>query len=127
MKKLPLLLLFSFFFIVLKAQTTTENVQQAFNAGSAKELVRYFNKITEVKINNKGANYSLAQAEPILRDFFKQSPPSGFEYIHKGKSPQGLKYNIAQYSTNSKSYRVVMLLKKRGDSYLVDTINLNQE
>ena len=109
------------------AQTDSENIQLAFSAGSAKELVRYFNKSAEIKINNKGDTYSLVKAEPLLRDFFKLNPPSGFEYIHKGESPQGLKYNIAEYKSGDKTFRIVMLLKKIGDQYLIDTINLNEE
>ncbi|MCV9387820.1 DUF4783 domain-containing protein [Reichenbachiella ulvae] len=119
----------SIFFIaqVAMGQETTENVEQAFNAGSAKELIKYFNQVTEVKINDVGANYSKAQAEPLLRDFFKQNPPASFEYIHRGTSPEGLKYNIALYSSRSKTYRVVLLLKKVNDQYVVDTINFSED
>ncbi|WP_221406528.1 DUF4783 domain-containing protein [Reichenbachiella sp. 5M10] len=110
-----------------QAQSTTDYVEQAFNAGSAKELIKYFNQVTEVKINDVGANYSKAQAEPMLRDFFKQNPPTSFEYIHKGKSPEGLKYNIGLYTSRSKNYRVVLLLKVVNDEYVVDTINFNED
>ncbi|UXP33059.1 DUF4783 domain-containing protein [Reichenbachiella agarivorans] len=108
-------------------QSTTDQIEQAFNAGSAKELIKYFNQVTEVKINDVGANYSKAQAEPLLRDFFQQNPPNSFEYIHKGNSPEGLKYNIGLYSSRSKNYRVVLLLKKVKDEYVVDTINFNED
>ncbi|WP_109832792.1 DUF4783 domain-containing protein [Reichenbachiella versicolor] len=127
MRKIILFSFFSFFGFCSFSQGTTDNVQLAFHSGSAKELVKYFNKITEVKINNVGSDYSITQAEPVFRDFFKQNPPTTFEYIHKGQSPQGLKYNIAQYVSNNKSYRVVMLLKKNGQNYYVDTINLSEE
>lgn len=111
----------------LFGQITTENVALAFNAGSAKELVRYFNKVTELKINNQGGNMSIVNAEPLLREFFKVNPPNTFEYIHKGSSPQGLKYNIGQYKSGSNSFRVVVLLKKVDDTYVVDTLNINEE
>ncbi|SHJ92295.1 protein of unknown function [Reichenbachiella agariperforans] len=116
-----------FFTLSSHAQTTTDYVDQAFNAGSAKELIKYFNHVTEVKINDVGANYSRAQAEPMLRDFFKQNPPTSFEYIHKGTSPEGLKYNIGIYTTRAKSYRVVLLLKKVNGEYVVDTVNFNED
>ncbi|MFY0625393.1 MAG: DUF4783 domain-containing protein [Reichenbachiella sp.] len=108
-------------------QETTENVKLAFNAGSAKEMIRYFNKITELKINNEGANYSIVKAEPILREFFKVNPPTAFNYIHKGSSPEGLKYNIGQYTSGTKSFRVVVLLKNIEGQYVVDTINITEE
>ncbi|MGL1886494.1 MAG: DUF4783 domain-containing protein [Reichenbachiella sp.] len=109
------------------AQSTTNNIEQAFNAGSAKEIIKYFNNVTEVKINDVGANYSKLQAEPILKDFFKENPPVGFNYIHKGQSPEGLKYNIGLYNSKDKSFRVVILLKEVKGIYLVDTINFNED
>jgi len=108
-------------------QETTENVQLAFNAGSAKELVRYFNKVTELKVNNQGDNYSILQAEPIMREFFKVNPPTTFEYIHKGSSPQGLKYCIGKYTSGTKTFRVVVLLKKVNNVYVIDTLTVNEE
>ena len=111
----------------LFSQDTTENIRLAFNAGSTKELIRYFSKVTELKIDNEGKNYTISQAEPIIRDFFKENPPSTFEYIHKGESPQGLKYNIGQYKSSTKTYRIVVFLKKENDQYLIDTINFNRQ
>lgn len=127
--KSSILLLVSVFVLSYASfgQTTTESVASAFNAGSAKELIKYFNNITEVKINDVGANYSKLQAEPILRDFFKQNPPTGFSYIHKGQSPEGLKYNIGLYNSKSGSFRIVLLLKEIKGVYLIDTINFNED
>ncbi len=119
--------LFLIFSVPAFAQDTTENIRLAFNAGSTKELIRYFNKTTEIKIDDQGSNYTIAQAEPVIRDFFKQNPPRTFEYIHKGESPQGLKYNIGQYKTDAASYRIVVFLKKVDDQYLIDTINFNKQ
>lgn len=109
------------------AQDTTDNISQALNAGSAKELIKYFNDVTELKINDKGANYSKIQAEAILKDFFSKNSAESFSYIHKGSSPEGLKYNIGQFTTKTENYRVVILLKNVNDTYVIDTINFNKE
>lgn len=109
----------------LVAQSTTDQVKQALNAGSAKELTKYFNNITELKINDKGANYSQIQSESILKEFFQKNPPMNFDYIHKGSSPEGLKYNIGMYNAKSGTYRVVILMKEVNGKYVVDTINFN--
>ena len=99
----------------------------ALNAGSAKELVKYFNKVTELKIEAKGANYSTVQAESILKEFFQKNQAVSFDYIHKGSSPEGLKYNIGMYNTKSGTYRVVILLKEVNNVYVVDTMNFTKE
>ena len=109
------------------SQDTTENISQALNSGSAKELIKYFNDVTELKINDKGANYSKIQAEAILKDFFAKNSAMNFSYIHKGASPEGLKYNIGQFTTKTDNYRVVILLKNVNDNYVIDTINFNKE
>ena len=109
------------------SQTTTENVAVALKTGSSKELIKYFNAVTELKIDDKGANYSKVQAESVVKDFFTKYPASGFTYIHKGSSPEGLKYNIGRYTYEGGSFRVVMLLKKAQEKYVVDTISFNKE
>lgn len=119
-----------FFFILSTAvygQDTTNEVQLAFEAGSAKELMKYFNDRTEVKFDGEGSSHLISEAEPVFREFFNENPPTTFEYIHKGQSPKGLKYNIAQYTSGENTYRILMLLKQNGDQYLIDNISLNQE
>ena len=126
MKRLILLIL-TISSLQVFGQTTADNVEQALNAGSAKELVRYFKKSTEVKINDEGGNYTIAKAEPILREFFKENPPKTFDYIHKGQAKGGLKYNIGLYDSSNGSFRIVIILKEISKSYYVDSININKK
>jgi hypothetical protein len=96
-------------------------------AGSSKELIKYCNANIEIKIDGKTSNYSLAQAEVILKDFFLKNPPKGFQYIHQGASPEGLKYTIGTYSLEEGKYRVVMVIKKVKEEFKIDTINFSKE
>ncbi|MEP3387918.1 MAG: DUF4783 domain-containing protein [Reichenbachiella sp.] len=127
MKKSLLLAIALTIGIASYGQSTTENVKLALNAGSAKELIKYFNEVTELKIDDSGANYSRIQAESVLRDFFQQNQVENFDYIHKGASPEGLKYNIGMYNAKSGTFRVVILLKEIKGQYVVDTMNFNKE
>ncbi|WP_422360437.1 DUF4783 domain-containing protein [Reichenbachiella sp.] len=127
MKKSLLLAIALMIGVASYGQSTTENVKLALNAGSAKELIKYFNEVTELKIDDSGANYSRIQAESVLRDFFQQNQVENFDYIHKGASPEGLKYNIGMYNAKSGTFRVVILLKEVKGQYVVDTMNFNKE
>lgn len=127
MKKSLLLVTFLTLGLVCFGQSTTENVKLALNAGSAKELIKYFNEVTELKIDDAGANYSKIQAESVLKDFFQQNQVENFDYIHKGSSPEGLKYNIGMYNSKSGTYRIVILMKEVNGLYVVDTMNFNKE
>lgn len=124
--KFPIIIIFSIFSILnSKSQSTIDDIGTALKSGSAKELINYFNKITELKINDKGASYTKIQAESILKDFFTKYPTKDFEYIHKGSSPEGLKYNIGKYTYSTGKFKIVMLLKKINEDYVIDTINFN--
>lgn len=127
MKKSLLLAIALIIGVASYGQSTTENVKLALNAGSAKELIKYFNNVTELKIDDSGANYSRIQAESVLKDFFQQNQVENFDYIHKGASPEGLKYNIGMYNAKSGTFRVVILLKEVKGQYVVDTMNFNKE
>ena len=126
MRFLIYILLFTFLSVCV-GQTTTDNVGVALKTGSSRELIKYFNTVTELKVEDKGANYSKVQAESIVKDFFTKYPAKNFSYIHKGSSPEGLKYNIGRYTSDQGSFRVVMLLKEIKGKYLIDTISFNKE
>lgn len=106
---------------------TIKNIEAAMKAGSAKELVKYFNDTVEVKIDGSTSNYSRNQSEMVLRQFFQKNPVRGFSYIHQGSSPEGLKYLIGKYEFEGGSYRTLMFLKKSGTGYQVDMLNFTRE
>ncbi len=103
------------------------NISTAMKAGSSKELIKYCNANMEIKMDGKTSNYSVSQAEVILKDFFLKNPPKGFQYIHQGASPEGLKYTIGTYTVDGGKYRVVMVIKKVKDQFKIDTINFSKE
>ncbi len=107
--------------------TIISEIGTAMKSGSSKELIKYCNETVEIKIDGESLNYSLAQAEVVLKDFFTKNPAQNFNYIHQGSSPEGLKYNIGRYAHDKGTYRVVMFIKKIGDNYLIDTLNFSKE
>ncbi len=114
------------FFVFPLQEEAVKDIGTALKAGSSKELIKFCNQTVEIKINGESSNYSKAQAEVVLRDFFSKNPPTNFTYIHQGAS-QGLKYTIGRYTHDSGAYRVVMFIKKIDDKYLIDTLNFSQE
>lgn len=120
-----LILIVTLFYAPIQEETV-KDIGTALKTGSSKELIKFCNQTVEIKINGESSNYSKAQAEVILRNFFSKNPPKNFTYIHQGAS-QGLKYTIGRYTHESGAYRVVMFIKKIGDKYLIDTLNFSQE
>ena len=87
----------------------------------------FLNSNLEIKMDGQTSNYSIAQAEVVLKDFFLKNPPKGFTYIHQGTSPEGMKYTIGSYTIDGGKYRVVMLIKKVKEDFKIDTINFTKE
>jgi hypothetical protein len=126
--KISLLIAFlSFGFTGFTQDALLNNISTAMGAGSSKELIKFCGPNIEIKIDGKSSNYSIAQAEVILKNFFLNNPVKGFSYIHQGASPEGLKYTIGALAVDGGSYRVVMVIKKQPSGFQIDQINFSRE
>ncbi len=102
-------------------------VKEAIKTGSSKEIAQYLHPQVDLTINGEMGNYSKTQAEFVLREFFKENPPSSFTIVHQGSSKGGLPYAIGQYLSNNQTYRVWMRIKNLDDRYLVHEISFIKE
>lgn len=100
-----------------------EQVKEAIKAGSAKELSKYLNQTVDVTIEGKLQNYSKAQAEFVLRDFFKTHAPNDFNIIHQGSSKGGQPFAIGEYKSGADVYRVWMKIKTINKDQLIQEIS----
>lgn len=102
-------------------------IKETIKAGSAKELGKYLNQTVDVMIDEKMESYSKAQAEFVLRDFFKIHPPSEFNIIHQGSSKGGQPFAIGLYKSGEDTYRVFMKIKTMDDLPRVHEIRFSKE
>lgn len=114
-------------FEAFSQSTVIEQVKDAIKAGSSKELSKYLNQSVDVTIDGKPENYSKAQAEFVLRDFFKAHAPSEFNIIHQGSSKGGQPFAIGQYKSGADTYRVWMKIKTVGKDQLIQEISFVKE
>lgn len=127
MKLTALFFLFISFFTFPTQDELLENISAAMGTGSSKELIKFCGNNIEIKIDGKSSNYSIAQAEVVLKDFFSKNSVKNFSYIHQGSSPEGLKYTIGSLELEETSYRVVMVIKKAKTQFKIDQINFSRE
>lgn len=132
MKQLSFLMVLLFVFVGIKSQAqgksdVVSDVRETIKAGSAKELSKYLHQNVDIELNGKKETYSKAQAEIILRDFFKANTPSDFTIIHKGQSKSGQPFAIGQYKSGADNYRVFMKIKTAGDVQLIHEISFSKE
>jgi hypothetical protein len=122
-----------FILIVLAVQTAygqadiINQVKETIKAGSAKELAKYLNQTVYITIEGSVDTYSKAQAEFVLRDFFKQHAPSEVAIIHQGSSKGGQPFAILQYKSGTETYRLFMKIKTVNNVYLLDDIRFTKE
>jgi hypothetical protein len=78
-----------------------------------------------VDINLEGNvnSYSKAQAEFVLRDFFKKHAPTDFTIKHTGASKGGLQFAIGEYQSGTDYYDVLMRVREVGKESLIHEIS----
>ena len=119
--------LFLTFMAAFGQSDVISQVKETIKAGSAKELSRYLNSNVDVTLEGNMQSYSKAQAEFVLRDFFKQHPPNEVNIIHQGKSKGGQPFAILQYKSGADTYRLFMKVKSQGNSQYLDDIRFTRE
>jgi hypothetical protein len=95
-------------------------------SGDAKTVAEYFNENIELVILEKENICSKAQAEQILKNFFNKNKPSGFNLIHQGGEDTA-SYAVGNYESGENSYRVYLLLKKKGQKSLIHQLRIEKE
>lgn len=103
------------------------SVKESIKAGSAKEVAKYLSQSVDINLDGSQQNYSKAQAEFVLRDFFKTHAPSDFTIIHQGSSKSGQPFAIGQYKSNSENYRVFVKIKVVDNQQLIHEISFSKE
>ena len=102
-------------------------LKDAIKANNAKEVVKYFNQSVDINLEGEVNNYSKAQSEFVLSDFFKKHPVTDFSIVHTGSSPSGLKFAIGKYQSRTDAYSVLMRVKEAEKKYFVHEISFIKE
>ena len=102
-------------------------MKDALKTGNAKEVAKFFNASVDMDVEGTTDTYSKAQAEFVLRDFFKKHPPTEFNIVHTGASKQGQPYAIGRLISNGESYSVLLRVKKIENINLIHEINFVKE
>ncbi len=98
----------------------------AFKTGNYRELGRRFNNSVELVVLENENVYSKTQAEIIIKDFFSKYPPVGFVVRHE-ESREGLCYAIGRLTTKQGSFRVVILLKTKGEEVTINQLRIEKD
>ena len=101
--------------------TGLSDVISAIKAGNAASVSKYFDNTVEITINGKSTNYSKAQGEVVLRDFFANNVVKSFTVLHQGQSG-GSEFCIGTLVTTNGNFRTTLNLKQKGDKQTLQEI-----
>jgi hypothetical protein len=78
MKKYLALLITSIFMWVgtVIAQPQVDDVIQALNSGDLGNMVKYFDNVVDITLNNDQSTYSKTQAEMVIKSFLTKIQPN---------------------------------------------------
>ena len=104
-----------------KLQSSIDGVIGAIRSGNSSELSKYFDENVELTLPDKSDNYSKAQAQLIVKDFFNNNGVKGFDLKHKGDSPGG-HFCIGTLQTNAGNFRTNVFMKTKAGREVVKEI-----
>ncbi len=102
-------------------------VEEALKSTSSKELSKFLHTRVEIILDNNRKEYSINQAEIVLKDFFQRQPSSETEFIHDGNSAGGMIYAIGSYKSGNTNYRLMVRAKKYKTVYKVYRLEFTKE
>lgn len=124
MKKIVLLIATGFLLLTAVAalpRLSIDNVISALKTGNATELGKFMDDHVDLSLPERSDNYSKAQAQLILKDFFTRNGVSGFTVKHKGENSGG-QFCIGELQTKAGPYRTTVFMKTQDGKQVIKEI-----
>ncbi len=104
-----------------------QDIISAIQKGDYHKLAGKFNTTIDLQVEDTDGNYSKTQAEQIIKSFFRKYPPKSFKTVHEGSSKNDSQYIIGSYTSEKKSFRVYILLKKFNSKLKIHILQFEEE
>lgn len=126
-KYLALFLAAIFVYGSVLAQPQVDDVYKMLNAGEIANVVKYFDKVVDITINDDQSTYSKSQAEMVLRSFISKNPVLGFLIKHKGNAASdNSTFLIGELRTTRGTYKVYLGFRQKDKNFLLQQIKFEQ-
>lgn len=129
MKKYLVIFLTALFLLNhVKAQPRMDDVVNVLNGSSIESIVKYFDNVVDITLNNNQSTYSKSQAEMVIRNFFSKNAVTSFKIKYKGNSADDQAfYLIGDMKTNGHGiYRVYLFFKIKGKDHYLQEMKIEQ-
>lgn len=106
---------------------TFDTLSGHFKSSASKEIAAYFSPLIELNILSDENEYSKAQAELILRDFFLKNNPVSVRVIHRLSSNPNFRFAVLSYQADSEKFRVSVSMSREGEKFLIKVIRIEYD
>lgn len=128
LKRILLVLCCFFVFEQTNAQAPVDEVSNAIKYGRVGEIIKYFDDVVPVTINNSQSTYSRTQAEMVLKDFFGRNNPTDMAVLSNNSSDNSSRFVVGEMKTSGGiKYSVYILFKLKDKIYVIREIRFNKE
>lgn len=110
-----------------KSQENSKLIVGLIEQANTKELAKYFNKRVDITINQSENNYSIEQAEVILKNFLTGLASKQVILVQNGKSDDNTQFIIASLVSKTSKYKTYILFKNTSKGYLIHDIRFEKE
>jgi Asp-tRNA(Asn)/Glu-tRNA(Gln) amidotransferase C subunit len=111
------------------AQPKMDDVVNMLNTNNIENIVKYFDNVVDITLDNNQSTYSKSQAEMVIRNFFNKNDVSGFKIILNGNSSDDQAfYLIGDMKTNGHGqYKVYLFFKIKGKEHLLQEMKIEHK
>ncbi len=104
-----------------------DGVIEAIKTGNSKKLASYFNSSINLVILENSGVYTKKQSEIIIRDFFEENKPSGFQIIHEGEQLTS-SFIIGRLKSYSGGiFRIYLLMQEFNGKTVITEFKIEEE
>jgi len=108
------------------SQSIPADLVDALSAGKVDKVAVYFHQNLEMTILEKDYTVSKTQATRILKDFFKENPPSVFKVSFEGTKEKS-RYAIGTLTTSGGDFRINLFFMDKQDERLIYYLSIVKE
>lgn len=109
------------------SSTPLEDVANALRNNRVVDIVKYFDNLVPITINNNQSIYGHNQAEIVLREYFEKNNPKDLVVMDNGSPNNTSKFMIANFTAHNETFSLYILMKLKDNSYRIQEIRLNKE
>ena len=111
--------------VVFVKKDPLENLILSLEIKNGEEITKYFDSNSEIIIDNKKYAGNRYQQSKILDNFYSDNNINKFNVIHQGDSENNIIYILAEYSSNSDLYKILLILRNKKNSYIIEKFKID--